>query len=294
MILVIGDRSDDAVESVTDALRRRRAEVRVLDRSALSTLAYDVRFGSAPSGMIGGIDVAAIRGMYVRPTPSTDARAAAATETLMLLASTVPCTVVNRPTAGRSNGSKPYHRTQLRSLGLDVPPTLVTSSPEDARAFLGVHGRVIYKSISGTRSIVTTLEGSEHDRLRAITGCPVQFQAYVPGLDVRVHVIGTKWFACAARSEATDYRYAVRTGHAPPELFAYEIPDTLGTALVAANRALGLVFSGVDLRVTPEGRYVCFEINPSPGFSWYEQETGHPIADTVAEMLTASSRSYRP
>jgi D-alanine-D-alanine ligase-like ATP-grasp enzyme len=77
----------------------------------------------------------------------------------------------------------------------------------------------------------------------------------------------------------------VRTGHAPPELFAYEIPDALGTTLVAATRALGLIFSGVDLRVTPEGRHVCFEINPSPGFTWYEQETGHPIADTVAETL---------
>jgi glutathione synthase/RimK-type ligase-like ATP-grasp enzyme len=49
--------------------------------------------------------------------------------------------------------------------------------------------------------------------------------------------------------------------------------------------SLGLVLSGIDLRRTPDDEYYCFEINPSPGFIFYERNTGQPISEAVARLL---------
>ena len=86
------------------------------------------------------------------------------------------------------------------------------------------------------------------------------------------------------KSAAADYRYAQATG-TTAELSAFELPEELGRRLVALARGMGLEVAGVDLRCTPDGSWVCFEVNPSPGFPWYEDTTGHPIAESIADMF---------
>jgi len=49
--------------------------------------------------------------------------------------------------------------------------------------------------------------------------------------------------------------------------------------------ALGLALAGVDLRRTPDGQWFCFEVNPSPGFTFYEPEDERPVADAIARLL---------
>jgi D-alanine-D-alanine ligase-like ATP-grasp enzyme len=48
---------------------------------------------------------------------------------------------------------------------------------------------------------------------------------------------------------------------------------------------LKLEFSGIDLKITPQGEIYCLEVNSSPGFSYYELSTGQPIAKTLAQHL---------
>jgi glutathione synthase/RimK-type ligase-like ATP-grasp enzyme len=50
---------------------------------------------------------------------------------------------------------------------------------------------------------------------------------------------------------------------------------------------LGLVFTGIDFRRTPEGQYVFFEANPSPFFSVFEDCTGYPVTQSLVELLQA-------
>jgi glutathione synthase/RimK-type ligase-like ATP-grasp enzyme len=225
-----------------------------------------------------------IHGIYLRPGEARGRRALAASTTLLAVASSLPATVVNRPTAGRSNWSKPFQLGLLRAAGLAVPDTLVTTDPAAARAFLHRHGRVVYKSVSGVRSIVASLGPGDADRLDAVTTGPVQLQQWIRGLDVRVHVIGDRWFATAVDSPADDYRYGALDGH-EPAMTAYDLPDGLGCLLVGLARSMGLLVAGADLRVTPEGTWFAFEVNPSPGFTFYEDATGQPIAPAIAELL---------
>lgn len=195
-----------------------------------------------------------------------------------------PARVLNRSRPTATNASKPFQLQRIAAQGLDIPATLVTNDPDAVRVFAARHGRIIYKSVSSMRSIVRVLEPADLTRLDQLRCLPVQFQAYVPGLNVRVHVVGSEVFATAIETEATDYRYAARDSMSVVMRPAVLPPDIEARCL-ALSADLELPFCGIDLKQAPDGRWFCFEVNPSPAFSYYEAETGQPIARAVVKWL---------
>jgi glutathione synthase/RimK-type ligase-like ATP-grasp enzyme len=279
---------------VLDALTERAASVLLLETERLSDLVFEVVFSPEPTGFlkVAGhhVDVAEVTGLYLRPMdiPEHNLKALLSCDILFGLAETMSGCVVNRPGPSRPNHSKPYQGQLIAQAGFDVPDTLVTTDIALAREFLRVNETLVYKSVSGIRSIVARLDQSEASRLDGAALGPIQLQTYVPGLDVRVHVVGSRWFACAAQSSATDYRYAAKQGLSV-ELQAFDLPEGMGERVVAMVRDMKLCVAGVDMRLTPDGRWFCLEVNPSPGFTWYEDATGHQIAKAIADELEAGA-----
>ncbi|MGH9902587.1 MAG: ATP-grasp domain-containing protein, partial [Pyrinomonadaceae bacterium] len=76
-----------------------------------------------------------------------------------------PARVVNRLAPMGSNFSKPYQAQIIRAHGFATPETLITNDPELVREFRARHRRVIYKSISGVRSVVQELLDEDLARL---------------------------------------------------------------------------------------------------------------------------------
>ena len=74
------------------------------------------------------------------------------------------------------------------------------------------------------------------------------------------------------------------------EIMKGELPDKLKDGCLRVSKMLRLPLCGIDLRCTPKGEWYCFEVNPSPGFSFYEAETGQPIADAIAQFLATGQR----
>lgn len=208
---------------------------------------------------------------------------------LMQLLDLLPCVVVNRAKASTSNDSKIYQAFVAASFGLRTPRTLVTTDPDEVRQFYETCGRrVIYKSLSSVRSIVCRLTDEDlGKRLERVRNCPTQFQECVEGVDIRVHTVNDQVFPTEIVSEVSDYRYARLQGSSL-SMRATEIPTEIAESCIGMARSLGLALSGVDLRRTPSGEYYCFEINPSPGFIFYERATGQPISKAVAELLRAN------
>lgn len=200
---------------------------------------------------------------------------------------------VNTPAAMAVNNSKPYQLRLIAGFGFAVPDTLVTTDPCAVRAFAVRHGRLIYKSVSGVRSIVNTLVETGFERLKNVANAPTQFQEYVPGSDVRVHVVGDEVFATEVRSDANDYRYGSLSGH-DIELAAVEIPEDVANRCRVMATGMGLAVAGIDLRRTPNDRWVCFEVNPSPAFIFYEQATGQPIGTAIARLLADADEARPP
>ncbi len=195
--------------------------------------------------------------------------------------------VVNRTAAMASNASKPYQAQLIREHGFSIPETLVTNDPELVEEFRARHRAVIYKSLSGIRSIVRLLSDDDMRRLDAIRWCPTQFQQFVSGTNVRVHVVGSEVFATSAATSEVDYRYAEREG-GETALEESTFPDEIRARCIALAASLGLEFAGIDLKFAPDGEVYCFEVNPSPGFSYFENSTGQPIARAVARHLMSA------
>ena len=133
------------------------------------------------------------------------------------------------------------------------------------------------------------LTGAHLARIQDVGSCPTQFQQYIVGRDVRVHVVANDVFASEIVSEADDYRYASRDG-ANVEIRPYALPEEVATRCIALAGFLDLPLAGIDLRLSAQGNWYCFEVNPSPGFTYYQSHTGQPIADSIAGLLASTPR----
>jgi glutathione synthase/RimK-type ligase-like ATP-grasp enzyme len=304
MILLWGIPGDGPLDAVCAALERERANFRLLDQRDAARSTANLRIeGKEPRLYIDGprngdrLDCEHVRAAYLRPNETARAlpRGCADDRMARHRADSVDCAivewadstsalVVNPPSAMAANNSKPYQLRLIAQYGFAVPDTLVTTDPDAVRAFAARHGRLIYKSVSGMRSIVNTLRREGFERLDDVANAPTQFQQYVSGVDVRVHVIGDEVFATEVRSEAHDYRYASLGGHGV-ELAAAEVDREIADRCRAMAAGMRLAVAGIDLRRTPDHRWICFEVNPSPAFVYYEQATGQPIARAIAQLL---------
>ncbi|PVM82169.1 ATP-grasp domain-containing protein [Caulobacter endophyticus] len=316
MILLWGVSSDGPLAAVQAALARRGAPVFHLDQRRAAETVLDLRYDE--TGVSGELTIGADRctladvtGVYVRAYDTRallDADADVALHehaqnlegAVQAFLDVTPAKLINPAAAMASNSSKPYQAALIARHGFLTPPTLVTTDPAAAVAFQARHEAVIYKSVSGVRSIVSRLTDDHLDRLDDIAWCPTQFQAQVPGRDFRVHVVGERLFTCEIATEADDYRYAHRQDLAV-SITEGHLPEEVAERCRRLAADLGLAFAGVDLRRTPQDEWCCFEVNPSPAFTYYEDLTGLPIAEAVADLLiaqaeerAAASRATKP
>ena len=304
MILVCGGLADSVTELVCARLEHCGYPYRLLDLGNYPA-GFKIKWhwqGSGPSGYIAApdwkIDLDELTGVYVRflgpegrkPPTNIDPGVVPAMyfeydTGLMALLEDLSCAVVNRLDGGMSNSSKAFQALIVRECGLLTPPTLVTNDPYAARTFYDDYdGEVIYKSLSGVRSIVHRVDHEQLARLPLLRHGPAQFQAFIPGDNVRVHTVGDQLFATRVRSETVDYRYASREGGAV-EMEPTTLPANVADSCLRLARRLDLLFTGIDLKETPEGDYYCFEVNPCPGFLYYEKHTHQPISAALAELL---------
>ena len=316
MILLAGIPDERPLALVIEALEGSGADHRVLDQRRATAADLTLEIGDAArGGAIGGtlalegesISLDAITAIYLRLMdhrfvpgieelpPDSDAHAHCHRlhELLHCFADVAPARVLNRPSDSASNHSKPFQAQAIHAAGFDIPETLITNEVAAAREFIervwSEGGAVIYKSVSGVRSIVQRVGKRDLARLDRIRWCPTQFQRYVAGADIRVHIVGRSAFAAAITSDATDYRYAARDTGIEPQIVACELDPATRAKCVALAERLNLPLAGIDLRRTPEGSYVCFEVNPSPAFSFYEQRANLPIAASIARYLAGDA-----
>jgi glutathione synthase/RimK-type ligase-like ATP-grasp enzyme len=177
---------------------------------------------------------------------------------------------MNRNSDMASNMSKPYQAQWITRAGFKTPLTLISNDPDEVREFLRAHRQVVFKSISSVRSIVRTLSDIKVDDLDRIRYLPTQFQAYVPGVNIRVHVVGQEVFATEIQTEAVDYRYASRD-----EVDLKMSPIALGeieARCLQLSRDLNYR-CGIDLKRSPD-RLLLLRGKPVAGLCYYQSIPG--------------------
>ncbi len=225
------------------------------------------------------------------------------------------CYWISYPEYIRQASFKGSQLQQAAKLGFEVPRTLITTDPEEARAFYEMcNGKLIYKVLSdpflgatkvankhpdqpspapyGTHTtLITESEVALLDSVRAV---PCLFQEYVPKqVELRVTVIGNDIFAAEIYSQEHE-KTQVDWRH-----YDVEIPyrkATLPTEI--AERCLALVkssrlnFSTMDLILTPDGHYVFIENNPNGQFIFIEHRVPElRMTEALASCLLRAANS---
>ncbi|MEC4015077.1 ATP-grasp ribosomal peptide maturase [Streptomyces sp. H27-D2] len=245
-------------------------------------------------------DLARVRSLYYRrpsgfvvgTLDAQDARFAALQARYGLggvLASLPGCLYVNHPHRIGDAEFKPSGLAAAVSSGFTVPPTLLTSDPDAARAFAKRHGPVIHKPLSAPLyridGVSCTVEVGEvdADRIDDSVGATAHlFQRRVDKVaDARVTVIGRQVFCVRIDSGLLDWR----TDYTQLTYTVTEPPPGTTERLFAYLKHFRLVFGAFDFAIDRHGQWWFLECNPSGQWAWLEPETGLPMIAAMADLL---------
>ncbi|WP_374633945.1 RimK family alpha-L-glutamate ligase [Paracoccus sp. (in: a-proteobacteria)] len=207
------------------------------------------------------------------------------------------CFWMNPPHADERALKKVYQHRLARRVGLRIPETLVTNSPDEARAFIERHAatgviRKAFRNIQQAPRATLKVGPEELRQIDAVRFAPVIFQEYIPlALDLRVTVIDGEIFTTGFRSTA-EYEVDYRGGIGSATVAPYDLPDEVSQKLLEMMQQMELRFGAVDFRLTPEGEHVFFEINPAGEYLFCVDRTGQPIPEAIAATLERHARAH--
>lgn len=202
--------------------------------------------------------------------------------------------LVNPPTAAGIGVLKPHQLFQLSRSGFPLPATLITNDPDEARRFIRSHDQVIFKPAMGG-AYAELIDRRAEERLELIRNNYVIFQEYVAGKDIRVTATEEEVLVTAElESEGVDFRTSPGYLENQTNVSAADLPSHIARRCLEGIRLLGLRYSGIDLKLTPDGRYCFLEFNVHPAFLWIERKLKVPIAARMAEFLVKLSTTLTP
>lgn len=88
------------------------------------------------------------------------------------------------------------------------------------------------------------------------------------------------------------YEYAAQKGKAVT-IQACELPEAIANRCKELAVAMDLHVIGVDLRCTPDRQWYCFEVNTSPGFTYFQQATNQPMDEAIAKLLASFRKELK-
>lgn len=310
MILIVSHPADEHAAAVLKQLERTLADTLLFDTSRYPQeleLEASYRCGSAPKlfAELDGVrhDLSAVRSVWWRrPQPfvldpavrdSSDQGFAFGEchAALTGLWSCLGARWINDPERDEVAARKAYQLKVAAALGLTVPRTLITNSPQRARAFIEYEGAAgtIYKSFSASEHAwreTRLLRTEECEYLDAVRFAPVIFQEYIEAdIDLRITVVGEQIFAAEILSSENTYCADFRMTMHEAVIQPHTLPEAVTTKLQSLMTGLGLVYGAIDMRLTQDGEYVFLEINPAGQWLFIEERTGQPITAAFAEKL---------
>lgn len=303
LIALFGRKADPQIHAIRDAVTAMGGEPLVFQMQLDDRLAPAMSIGAGRMSWE-GVDFAPVRALYIRgmapnslpalppvlnAAMQAEWRARYIRDQLYQSASysffgalqAQGTLVVNPLETYSHHNSKAQFYERLRADGFDVPFTLTTNDPAEARAFAEKWGRVVVKPGIGVGS-TRILREDQMRQLDEISISPTTMQECVPGKTYRVHIVGdTVVLALKILNDEIDSRTETRG-------FEYaKLPDEEERKIVRANRSLGLHFAAWDVIVTEAGRISYLDCNPGPFLMWIGPENVRAVYGQLARYLIA-------
>lgn len=183
---------------------------------------------------------------------------------------------------------------KLKEAGLPVPDTAVVEDVFEVSEITRRWGTVVLKPLMGSMGY-GSIKVSDPDIAFIIAktwithGQPIYVQKYERkgNRDIRVFVVGDEVLGAV-------YRYA------PPDTWKTNVAqgakverapldDDLRELAIKASKALGLLYSGIDIGETERG-YIIYEVNSSPHWAGFMSATGINPAEKIASLVLSLVR----
>lgn len=185
--------------------------------------------------------------------------------------------------------------------GFDTPATLYSNDPAQIKKFIDDQkGCVVYKAYGQQKNIwrdeaktslfqlyTTEIEETDLPSDALLAAVPGIYQEIIPkAYELRVTVMGYQIFAVQVCSqENPKAKVDWRRDQLNLQYKTIQIPREIANRCLSVCQHLDIVLGCIDLAVTPDGRYVFFEVNEAGQFLWLEDVVDLPLLDAFAEFL---------
>lgn len=179
--------------------------------------------------------------------------------------------------------NKPLVLKLAQDSGLPIPRTLITNDRERLADFLADQSGVV-KPINGGGYCEPLAQALEHTAVkdgRAAAPAIVQDRLVPP--EIRIYIIGNRYFAFNMISPELDYR-STQNCRVEPTDVPSDLTDRYGKLLMK----LGLDFAAADFKTCPEtGQLLFLEVNTGPMFAAFDRASNGKLCDAMIETLVS-------
>lgn len=196
--------------------------------------------------------------------------------------------IINNPYAETFANRKPYQLSVAHNLCLTIPETIISNDPSAIKKFWSENDQnCIYKTLtpmSGQMLETRRLTEPDFAELDKVRHAPIIVQEAITGLDIRINVIGSQVFGASVKTNIKESELDWRIDPSV-KWEKHDIDRKLQDTLCLFVKNLGLYYGCIDMRLTPNGNYIFFEINPSGQFLFIEIDTEQPLSNSMAQLL---------
>ncbi|MEC8461008.1 MAG: ATP-grasp domain-containing protein [Pseudomonadota bacterium] len=275
-VLIVGHSQDPTLKHFACYLRKQNPQCDwlFLNQDELGNTIHLCSQGfSFKDGFIAHIDITGVWNRLV--TMPNDPIQKQSVIYLYYLLDEVYPNVINRPKYCTSNFSKHHQLRLISTTYLQMPSSIISNQPYKWMQKIKHPNEWIYKSLSCTRSIVTTIKSRRYKQ-NSLTE-PMLIQKKIIGTPIRVHVVGKQLFSVTCTSDHIDYRYGSYL-----HMDTTSLPNHIESDIVRIHKSLKLGISGVDL-IQQGDHYSILEINTCPGFCSFDLEFN--ICDALYRLI---------
>jgi glutathione synthase/RimK-type ligase-like ATP-grasp enzyme len=218
---------------------------------------------------------------------------------------TMNCFWVNHPRYSTSLMTKVAQIHYAGKIGFNVPETVITTDYNILKKFYNKHnGNIIAKQLGNARGAQDWIEGRlytqkiEEKHLKLFENSlktPVMFQELIiKDTELRITIVNKDIFSIKIDSQSKentkiDWR---RGPVGKMKHSVFDIPESVKLKLLDLHKTLGLVYSGTDMIINPQGEYILLELNPNGEYMWTEILSGAPITKSIANLLIEGKSYY--
>jgi ATP-grasp ribosomal peptide maturase len=206
------------------------------------------------------------------------------------------CLWLNDPMAAMRAEYKPVQLATAARIGLKIPKTIITSSPEEAYAWAEeIKKPIVYKALGG-------IWHADEGKVRAVYTTPISdlTELLDPALKLTTHlfqeriskayearalVVGNDVHTVRIDAGSEQGRTDYRSDYGSLRYERIDLPHTLEDRLVELHERLHLIYGAVDLICDEQGQWYFLETNQSGEWGWLNLETGVPVHTALADIL---------